>query len=103
MIELQDLPPEVRLLLAEVELGLDVEQFMQSKVGRYLVGRAMHEADQATEQLKTADPENSKEIRRLQNEIYRSNQVIEWLNEALQAGKNAEEQIHQNEARSGEE
>lgn len=98
----REFPEEIKLLLAEVELGLDVEKFLESKVGRYLVGRALYEAEAATEQLKTADPEDAKQIRRLQNEIYRSNQVVEWLKEAMLAGRNAEEQIHQIEAQSGE-
>jgi len=84
---------EQRLLLSEVELGVAVEQFARSTVGKYLIDRSKGEAEDAIERLKTADPDNAKLIRDLQNEIWRAETFEKYLTDAILGGRNAEEQL----------
>lgn len=91
-----------QLLLAEVELGFDVKDFLRSKVGRYLLGRAVADADEAMEKLKLVDPTDSKTITALQNDIHRADSLERWLEDAVVGGKNAEAQIKQQEEGSDE-
>jgi hypothetical protein len=86
-----------RLLLAEVDLGLACEQFVKSDVGRYLIGRAKVESEDAVERLKGVDPDNPKVIRDIQNEIWRSDTFEKYLTDAILAGRNAEEQLQHDE------
>lgn len=86
-------PREV--LLGEVQFGIEVEAFLNSSLGKYLVQKAETERDAALEKLKVADPDNAKEIRRLQNEVWRAESMQTWLAEAIQTGWNAETTIAQ--------
>lgn len=85
--------PEDQLRLAEVDLGLAVEQFLRSAVGKYLVGRAKHELDDAVERLKLINPYQPRAIQEIQNEIWRADTFEKWLTDAILHGRNAEEQL----------
>lgn len=85
--------PEVRELLQQVELGLDVQQFLRSPVGKYLLQKADDERTDALAELVEANPEDSEGIRALQSTIKRADSIQFWLIEAVQAGKNAEAQL----------
>ena len=80
-------------LLAQALIGVDCEKFKASNVFRYLEGCARMEAEAATDALKYVDPEDSKTIRTLQNEIWRHEQFITWLNEAISDGNVATSQL----------
>lgn len=81
-----------RELISQIDFGMEVEAFMGSKVGKYLIGRAEQEVEEATVQLKNADPENPKLIRTLQNKIKCAESIQYWMAEAIQTGELA--QIH---------
>ena len=81
--------PDDRLLMAEAVLGRDVEDFCRSDIGRYLIGRANQEIEVATMQLKRVLPWRRRKIQDLQNQIWRGEQLKEWLLEQIQAGKTA--------------
>jgi len=101
-IDLSQFPQEVRLWLAEVDLGDEAERFMESKVGRYIVGRAQQVAQQAYEQLRDTDPADTAAIRRLQDTIRWGESIGGWIEELILGGKNAQEQIQNFEAHQGD-
>jgi len=76
-----------------VQLGLSAESFLGSPLGKFLVGRAEGEIEEAVEKLKTTDPEDAKAIRDLQNRIYRAESVQYWLAEAIMTGENAQQEL----------
>ena len=88
---------EPRLLLAHVDIGLAIKQFLQSDVGQYLIGRAAETADEAMQKLKGADPEDAKLIRALQNEIKMADSFAQWITDGKLEGEHAELELHQQE------
>lgn len=94
--------PEIRTLLAEVQVGIKAEDFLRSDVGRYLRGRARLEADEAMDRLKVHDATDEKGIRALQNAAGIADRLEQWLDEAINGGRNAEEQIKQLESNPGD-
>lgn len=87
-----------RELLAAVELGLDAQAFLGTRVGKYLVERAEAERDEAFEAIKQADPDSPKLIRDLQHRIWRAEQFQYWIAEMIQSGTLAEEQLQAGDA-----
>lgn len=85
--------PEVRELLQQVELGLDVQQFLRSPVGKYLMQKADEERTDALADLVDCSPADPEAIRALQSTIKRADSIQFWLAEAINAGKNAEAQL----------
>ena len=79
--------------MATVSLGIDAETFVLSPLGKYLIGRAEHEVEQAVEQLKRVAPEDAKVIAALLHHIRVAESVPRWLADAIQAGHNAEYQL----------
>ena len=89
---------DTRVLLAQVDLGSEAKVFEESKVGRYMLGRARQEAMDSYRDLAKVDPNNAKEITTLQNRIWRAESFKEWVVELIEGGRNAETQIQHNEA-----
>lgn len=81
--------PEEEVLLAEAMLGRDAEDFINSDIGRYLLGRAEQEAAEAAELLAKVSPWRRNRIRQLQNEIWRAQSIKGWLAEMVTGGKAA--------------
>lgn len=84
-------------ILQVAALGMDVEAFLNSAVGRYLQGRAAAEIQEGLQALKTVDPANPNQIREFQNRVYRGEKFLDWLEEAIQEGQNAERMAMQEE------
>lgn len=84
-----------RELINQIDFGMQVEAFLGSEVGKYLIGRAEHDVEEATEQLKNADPENPKLIRTLQNKIKCAESIQYWMAEAIQSGHLAQMQLRE--------
>lgn len=84
-----------QLLFAEARLGLDVESFLASQVGRYLIGRADAEAESALLDLADIDPEDAKAVRTAQNRHKLARSVRQWLEEAIEAGRLAEDALRE--------
>lgn len=83
-------------LVAEAILGRDAEDFIQSDIGKYLIGCAEQEAQEAMYQLKTICPWRRRRITELQNRIYRAESIQSWLAELVIKGKQALQQIDDN-------
>ena len=84
---------ELGELYAAVEFGLDVNQFLKSPIGRYLLRKAEEEKTDAMADLVDVSPFDSEQIRALQSIIKRADSLAYWLADAIQAGKNAETQL----------
>lgn len=82
-------------LRGRIAFGLDVQQFMGSTLGRYLQNKANADIEAALDALKTADPEDPKAIRKLQNDVAVAESVLLWLGEAVTEGEQAERQFHE--------
>lgn len=81
-------------LLKQIDFGFEVQAFLTSDIGAYLVSRAETEIDEAVEALKRCDPEDSKAIRALQYKVAVAESVQYWLGEAITSGVNAQEELH---------
>lgn len=66
-----------------IDLGAEVVAFLQGPVGIFLVHRAEEEEREALEELARIEPTDAKGIRELQNQVYRANSVVGWLQEAI--------------------
>ena len=86
---------ETEQLAAISDLGLEAENFVQSRIGIYLIQRAEQEAEEANIELARHDPEDAKGIRALQNRIYRADSVRQWLAEAIIEGRQAAQIMNQ--------
>ena len=84
-------------ILQQIDLGFQVEAFLQSDLGRYLVQRAEAQVEEAVEQLKRCSPEDSAQIRATQHTIQVAESIQYWLAEAIQSGLNAQQQLHDQE------
>lgn len=82
-------------LLKTVDLGFQAQAFLESDIGQYLVKRAEAQVEEAVEDLKQSDPENPKGIRALQHKIHVAEQVLYWLAEVIQEGRNAEAELNE--------
>jgi hypothetical protein len=84
---------DIRQVHAAIDFGFEVEAFLKSRLGSYLIKRAEADIEIAVEKLKTADPDDAKSIRVLQNEIYRAEAIQYWMAEAIQGGINAQREL----------
>jgi siroheme synthase len=73
--------------------GKQVEQFLESEIGDYLVKRAEAEIDDAVMRLKKANPVDIDRVRSIQNEIQVAESVITWLGDAIAQGQAAIETL----------
>jgi hypothetical protein len=83
--------------LKRVNTGLLAETLIDSRLGKYLVEKSEVEVTGLIELLRVADPEDAKEIRRLQTDIQIAERALIWLREAILAGQQAEHIIHDQE------
>ncbi len=78
---------------AEIAFGMDVEAFMNTSFGRFLSAKANKDREEALEALAEVDPERPEAIRKLQNDIHAAERFLIWMEEAVVAGKNAEQAL----------
>ena len=67
-------------------LGADAEMFKRTKLGQYILDRATNNVDKAVLKLKKHDPNDKDGIRDLQNEIWKNETLGMWLDDAIQSG-----------------
>lgn len=80
-------------LFAEAMMGRDAEDFINSDIGKYIIGCAEQEEQEAMEQLKRVYPWRRKKITELQNKIWRAESIQSWLAELVIKGKQAISQL----------
>ena len=90
---------ELDELAAEAEIGDAAKVFMESELGRTILGMAEQESEVARIGLETVDPSNLKEITRLQNQAALGRMFKQWLEELIEKGNVALE-IYRHDKRS---
>lgn len=88
---------ERRQVTNKIDFGFEVEAFIGSRVGQYLISRAEGEITDALEALKEVDPTNAEEVRKLQTTIKRAESIQYWMAEAIQEGVNAQKMLTESE------
>lgn len=76
-------------LIAAAEIGDQARAFLESELGKCILGMAEQEVLAAQEQLGTISPVDEKGITALQNKIFRAKSFEAWLQELLADGENA--------------
>ena len=76
-------------LMATAMLGRDAEDFIGSDVGRYLLGCAEQEKEEALAALSKVLPWRRKKIQELQNKIWRADSFLQWVSELIITGRQA--------------
>lgn len=85
---------EMQDKLARVDFGLQVQAFLRSKIGVFLVEKAQREVEEHTQQLKTFDVlANPTGAVQLQMEIKCAENVLYWLAEAVTEGTDLMKQM----------
>lgn len=79
---------ERREIVNAIDFGIEVEAFLCSKVGQYLIQRAEGEITDALEALKEVAPDDAPAIRIMQSQIKRAESIQYWMAEAIQEGLN---------------
>lgn len=82
-----DLPHDE--LFETAVFGREVENFLNTRIGKYLVGRAEVQAEAATERLKRTPAWRKRRITDLQNEIWKAESFQQWLADAVMDGQQA--------------
>jgi hypothetical protein len=80
----------VDVLMAEAVLGRDAEEFLNTDIGRYIIGRCEQEIQEAQDQLSRVSPWRRRRIQQLQNEVWRAQSVKGWIAELIANGRAAE-------------
>ena len=84
---------EIRELTTTIDFGFQVEAFIKSPIGTFLIARAEGEIEDALEGLKKVSPNDPAAIVDLQNRVYRAESIQYWLAEAIQTGMNAQREF----------
>ncbi len=91
------LDPSTRTLVAEVDLGIQARDFMNSDLGRHLVGCLNQELSLAQEELNKVLFWRVFRIKELQNTIWRSQFMLSWLRDLILSGKSADGALQESE------
>ena len=86
---------EKELLFAEVRLGLQTKEFLQTPVGEYIKGRALKAQEEAFSTWTTCDPNDSETISELQFRARLPGLVIEWLDQVINQAQHAENNLQE--------
>lgn len=84
-------------LIAEAELGEEARNFVESDLGKTLIGMAEQETMAAQIALETVLPTDTEQIRRLQNKAMLGRYFRQWLIELIDKGQSALE-VYKNES-----
>lgn len=76
-------------LIAQAELGEATRKFLESELGKCLIGMAAQEVEAAQEALETVDPSDTIAINRLQLQAKMGRNFKAWLVELVTEGDNA--------------
>lgn len=86
--------PEMREKLAAVDFGMEVQGFLATRIGKYLVQRAQNEVEAKTALLKQYDIlGNPTGAKTLQMEIKSAEDVLYWLSDAIREGAQLMQQL----------
>ena len=80
-----------REMMRLIDMCIQVEAFINSDLGRYLLDRSNAEKKAALEQLGEVDPDDPKAIRRLRFNLQVAAGIQNWLADLVVEARNAEE------------
>lgn len=86
-----------RLIDASADLELQIEKDAKHRPVIIILAKARSEAMKAMKALVMVDCQQADTIRILQNEIRRYDDLVAWVNEIIQDGKEADRQISEEE------
>lgn len=92
------LDPDSRTFFAEAALGRDAIEFIDTDLGRYMLGCAQQEYAEAMVKLKTVAWWRRRKIIELQNKAWRAECFMVWLRDLVIKGKAAELALQEGEA-----
>jgi hypothetical protein len=75
--------------------GRQVEMFLASDIGVYLVKRADEQGESAVKELISVDPTATETIRAIQNRVKVADCILSWLREAIETGAQAAEDLRE--------
>lgn len=87
---LDSLDPQTFGMVAEADMGRQAREFLSSDIGRYLLGCAQQEHQEAVEKLKKVGFWRRRRIAELQNQAWRAESLMLWLRDLLIRGRAAE-------------
>lgn len=76
-------------LIAAAEIGDEARRFIESDLGRCILGMAKQEVSAAEKALGKIDPKDTEGIIKLQRVVWLGEQFEQWLLELLDRGENA--------------
>lgn len=76
-------------LIAQALIGDEAKKFLESDLGKCLLGIAEQEVQAAQEALETVEPQDTQAVRHLQNQAWLGRRFKSWLLELMQEGENA--------------
>lgn len=77
------------LMIRRAVFGEQVQQFISSQIGQYLLARAQEDKVNAQAKFLEVDPSNVEAVRSIQNDILMSNKFAIWLQDAVGDGLRA--------------
>lgn len=86
---------EGKELMQRVAIGLDAERFLRTELGGFLVDRLIEQRRVALALLEEVDPDDAKAVRKIQNEAYLPQMILQTITDAIEAYKLAEERLQQ--------
>ena len=84
---------DLATIRAEILLGHECEAFFDTEPGQYVKARAMEVVVEAIESLKRTSAGDKEQIERIQLELKSAENALIWLNEAIQNGRQAMQQL----------
>lgn len=76
-------------MIAEVEIGEAARKFVESDLGKCVIGMARQDAEEARNKLALVDPNDKLKIVELQREAAFGNRFEQYLAELISRGDNA--------------
>jgi len=84
---------DLETIRAEIILGEKCDAFFHTDPGRYVKARAMEVVMQSIDNLKVTSAGNKERIEEIQLELKSAENALQWLNEAIQNGRQAMQQL----------
>ena len=81
-------------LILTASIGFSLQELESSDAGKYLWGKAEAMERAAELEFRSIDPEDTKEVRRLQNEIKVADMFRKFMTEGIESGKLAEDEFN---------
>ena len=82
-------------LYADVNLGREMEEFLNGNIGRYLWNCALDVINNARNELENVDEDDSETLRKAQMHAKAARLVMTWVNTAVENGKHATDTLMQ--------